>query len=250
MGSFGQALAFDGLVMTPVTSRGRRASSPRRAGRPRPSVGQGQHRAASRRARRRPDRDRPDDHGPALLIASGVRGRLLPGGRDMGFWTRRLDRAADEREADALWWAWRRSCEGAELCTQVDTATGPTVVVPEVVEMVLGPPTTLLIKLLPGQLIGDVRRAACAWPALGRGRAAGPAGGPDPRPDRAARRRPADRDRRPAAARCTGPGRAGPRRGRPRTHAGLGRSGPHDRSGRDSLRQSVFTYGLLAQMAG
>ncbi len=78
----------------------------------------------------------------------------------MGFWTRRLDRAVDEREADALWWAWRRSCEGAELCTQVETATGPTVVVPEVVEMVLGPPTTLLVKLLPGQLIGDVRRAA------------------------------------------------------------------------------------------
>lgn len=78
----------------------------------------------------------------------------------MGFWTRRDEYAADEREADALWWSWRQACEGAELGRQVDTATGTTTVVPEVVEIVLGPPTVLMVKLLPGQLIGDVRRAA------------------------------------------------------------------------------------------
>ncbi|MDN5748286.1 MAG: hypothetical protein L0H64_07235 [Pseudonocardia sp.] len=78
----------------------------------------------------------------------------------MRFWTKRQDRAADEREADALWWAWRQACEGTGLGNQVDTATGATTVVPEVVEIVLGPPTILMVKLMPGQLIGDVRREA------------------------------------------------------------------------------------------
>ena len=78
----------------------------------------------------------------------------------MGFWPARQERAADEREADGLWWAWRQACEGAGLCTQTDTASGPTVVTPRLVDIVLGPPTVLTVALLPGQLLSDVRRVA------------------------------------------------------------------------------------------
>lgn len=72
----------------------------------------------------------------------------------------RRERALDEREVDSLVWAWRESCEGAELATRVDTPTGPTVVTPRLEQVVLGPPTVLTARLLPGQLVGDVRRAA------------------------------------------------------------------------------------------
>ncbi|OLL69933.1 MULTISPECIES: FtsK/SpoIIIE domain-containing protein [unclassified Pseudonocardia] len=78
----------------------------------------------------------------------------------MGFWTARQERALDEREVDALWWAWRQACEGAGLCTRVDTVTGPTVTVPRLVDVVLGPPVVLTVQLLPGQLLGDLRRLA------------------------------------------------------------------------------------------
>ncbi|OLL89871.1 hypothetical protein Ae406Ps2_6405c [Pseudonocardia sp. Ae406_Ps2] len=77
----------------------------------------------------------------------------------MGLWARR-DRAVDEREADGLWWAWRHACEGAGLCCRVDTVSGATVVVPQLVDIVLGPPTVLTVKLLPGQLLADLRRVA------------------------------------------------------------------------------------------
>ncbi|WP_075334790.1 FtsK/SpoIIIE domain-containing protein [Pseudonocardia sp. Ae717_Ps2] len=77
----------------------------------------------------------------------------------MGLWARR-DRAVDEREADGLWWSWRQACEGAGLCCRVDTVSGATVVVPQLVDIVLGPPTVLTIKLLPGQLVADLRRVA------------------------------------------------------------------------------------------
>lgn len=74
--------------------------------------------------------------------------------------TRRQDHLLDEREVDALTWAWRQACEGAGVCVQVDTATGTTVSTPHLVEIVLGPPTVLVAKLLPGQLLPDIRRAA------------------------------------------------------------------------------------------
>lgn len=74
--------------------------------------------------------------------------------------TQRRERELDEREVEALTWAWRESCEGAELCTRVDTPTGPTVVTPRLEEIVLGPPTVLTARLLPGQLLNDVCRAA------------------------------------------------------------------------------------------
>lgn len=80
----------------------------------------------------------------------------------MSTMTRRLARreyALDAAEADGLIWAWRQACEGAGLCTSVETPTGPTISVPRLVDIVLGPPTVLIAQLLPGQVAADVRRA-------------------------------------------------------------------------------------------
>ncbi|MBN9757838.1 hypothetical protein DMP14_20845 [Pseudonocardia sp. Ae707_Ps2] len=46
------------------------------------------------------------------------------------------------------------------MCCRVDTVSGATVVVPQLVDIVLGPPTVLTVKLLPGQLLADLRRVA------------------------------------------------------------------------------------------
>lgn len=66
----------------------------------------------------------------------------------------------DLREVHDLIWAWRGACEGAGLCAQIDTPTGPTVVVPTLVDVTLGPPTVLIAQLMPGQLAEDIRRQA------------------------------------------------------------------------------------------
>ncbi|MFC4951278.1 hypothetical protein [Pseudonocardia sp. GCM10023141] len=72
----------------------------------------------------------------------------------------RRTRAADEAEVDALIWAWRQACEGAGLFQQVDTATGPTLRVPRLVDITLGPPTVFIVELLASQIAADVRRVA------------------------------------------------------------------------------------------
>ncbi|NMH98909.1 FtsK/SpoIIIE domain-containing protein [Pseudonocardia acidicola] len=46
------------------------------------------------------------------------------------------------------------------MCRQVDTPSGVTVSTPPLVSVVLGPPTVLVARLLPGQLVGDLRRAS------------------------------------------------------------------------------------------
>jgi hypothetical protein len=73
---------------------------------------------------------------------------------------RRRDHAADERDVDALCWAWRQACIGAGLCNIVNTVTGPTESVPHIVDVTLGPPTRFVVELLPGQVPADVRTAA------------------------------------------------------------------------------------------
>lgn len=52
--------------------------------------------------------------------------------------------------------AWTRACEGAELVRTVDTVTGPTVIVPKLVDITLGPPTILIAELQPGMIVRDV----------------------------------------------------------------------------------------------
>jgi S-DNA-T family DNA segregation ATPase FtsK/SpoIIIE len=69
---------------------------------------------------------------------------------------------------DGLLWAWREACHGAGIGREVGTVTGPTLSVPRVVDVTLGPPTVLMVELLPGQLLGDVAAAAHRLaPALG-----------------------------------------------------------------------------------
>lgn len=74
--------------------------------------------------------------------------------------TARAQERADIAEVDHLVERWRRVCEGAELIHRIDTVTGPTITTPQIVDVTLGPPTILMVQLLPGQLRTDV--TACA----------------------------------------------------------------------------------------
>lgn len=72
----------------------------------------------------------------------------------------RRERYDDHRDAEALAWAWRQACEGAGLCRTVDTPTGATTTTPKVTAVRLGRRPELLVALLPGQLPADVRAVA------------------------------------------------------------------------------------------
>ncbi|RTL66806.1 MAG: hypothetical protein EKK42_15570 [Pseudonocardiaceae bacterium] len=72
---------------------------------------------------------------------------------------RTAEHTADRAEADRLTYAWRAACEGSGVARTVQTVTGPTVSTPQVVSMVLGPPTVLVVRLLPGQVLADLRKA-------------------------------------------------------------------------------------------
>lgn len=67
---------------------------------------------------------------------------------------------ADEAEVDRLCARWARVCEGAGLCHRIDTVSGPTIVTPQIVDVTLGPPRRLVVRLLPGMLSGDVTAVA------------------------------------------------------------------------------------------
>lgn len=72
----------------------------------------------------------------------------------------RRERYDDHRDAEALAWAWRCACEGTGLGRTVDTPTGGTTTTPKVTAVRLGRCPELLVALLPGQLPGDVRAVA------------------------------------------------------------------------------------------
>lgn len=72
---------------------------------------------------------------------------------------RRREYRYDQTLADDIVWAWRCACEGAGLIQQIDTAVGPSIVTPRLVDITLGPPTILIAQLLPGQIAADIRRA-------------------------------------------------------------------------------------------
>lgn len=55
---------------------------------------------------------------------------------------------------------WRDTCDYAGLCHRVRVPTGETIVVPELVDVAGYDPTTLIIRLLPGMLVEDVRQVA------------------------------------------------------------------------------------------
>jgi hypothetical protein len=55
------------------------------------------------------------------------------------FWRKSPEIQADEYEVDTIVNLWVRACEGAGLVRTVDTVTGPTVIPPRIVHLVLGP---------------------------------------------------------------------------------------------------------------
>lgn len=77
-----------------------------------------------------------------------------------GWFARRRAEAVEFEIAERLRWSWRACCEGAGLSHTVDTASGATVSTPRITALTLGDPTTLVVRLLPGQVIGDVRALA------------------------------------------------------------------------------------------
>ena len=79
-----------------------------------------------------------------------------------GWFRRRARRDADDRWrlAQGLAWAWRDAAIGAGVGRSIATVSGPTEIAPKVTRVSLGPPTTLTVQLLPGQLVTDLRRAA------------------------------------------------------------------------------------------
>jgi S-DNA-T family DNA segregation ATPase FtsK/SpoIIIE len=76
------------------------------------------------------------------------------------FHRRRSDRHAlrlDAAEVDALVDAWDRAAQGVGFVRTVSTVTGPTVIVPRIAHIVLGPPAVLTVRLEPGQTVADLR---------------------------------------------------------------------------------------------
>ncbi len=66
----------------------------------------------------------------------------------------------DLADVDALVLAWERAVLGAGFVRTVGTVTGPTVIVPRIVHVVLGPPAVLTVRLEPGQTVADLRALA------------------------------------------------------------------------------------------
>lgn len=93
----------------------------------------------------------------ALIALVLVAGLLWWGSATGRFRRRSADLIADEHEVDTIHTAWVRACEGAGFVRTVDTVSGPTVIPPRLVHIVLGPPTVLTIELQPGQVIADLR---------------------------------------------------------------------------------------------
>ncbi|GAA2546407.1 FtsK/SpoIIIE domain-containing protein [Pseudonocardia hydrocarbonoxydans] len=73
---------------------------------------------------------------------------------------RRHSHRLDEVEVDALVDAWARAAEGAGFVRVVSTVTGPTVIAPRLVHIVLGPPAVLTVRLEPGQTVAELRTLA------------------------------------------------------------------------------------------
>lgn len=110
----------------------------------------------------------PFDHDPGvrtawarrLMTRSGELWRVL-GPEGLGALARRRDQALDDaHERGEIAWAWREACMGSGLEQVVDLPTGPTTGVPRIGRVMLGPPTTITVRLRPGQLRGDVAAAA------------------------------------------------------------------------------------------
>ncbi len=73
---------------------------------------------------------------------------------------RRNNDRADEFEVEEIARSWVRACEGAGLVREVPTVSGTTVIPPKLTHVVLGPPRVLTVRLQPGMTTDDVRALA------------------------------------------------------------------------------------------
>jgi hypothetical protein len=71
------------------------------------------------------------------------------------------DRAIDDAQRVAdIKWQWRKACEVSGLGRLVYTPSGPSMSMPVIGRVELGPPTTITVRLQPGQLPDDIRAVA------------------------------------------------------------------------------------------
>jgi hypothetical protein len=78
---------------------------------------------------------------------------------------RNLERADAELISEVRW-QWRSACANSTLAPMIYTPCGATRAVPVIVDVDLGPPVALIVKVRPGQSVGDFVKAA---PAIAEG---------------------------------------------------------------------------------
>jgi hypothetical protein len=105
------------------------------------------------------------------LISSGVSTRAVdqhsePWGRRRPWWTprwlqRQRESAGLARWASEVAWLWNDTMDGTDLAHHTITAARlPLLLVPQVQSVDPGPPVTLLVCMLPGQLVDDFQAQA------------------------------------------------------------------------------------------
>lgn len=104
-----------------------------------------------------------------MLVSSGATTRQGDGGGPSAAhsrWIPRwLRRQRDDRElarwATELGWQWTDAADGAQLTRHTTTAAKvPLVLAPQAHSVELGPPVTLLVEMLPGQVVDDYQSQA------------------------------------------------------------------------------------------
>jgi len=105
------------------------------------------------------------------LITSGVNTRHIDQhaklqGRRRCWWTPRWLQRRREAEERARWasevaWLWNDTMDGTDLAHHTVTAARlPLLLVPQVQSVDPGPPVTLQVRMLPGQVVGDFQAQA------------------------------------------------------------------------------------------
>lgn len=103
----------------------------------------------------------PTDRYPATLE--------VPAPRRAGWFARQLEEHARRRRerdyaretaffAEALRRVWREACEGTNTCQRVDSPTRITIRTPRIGSVAMGPPSSFLVELMPGQEPTDIAK--------------------------------------------------------------------------------------------
>jgi len=84
-----------------------------------------------------------------------------PRGGPVRWWRRHRQERAHAEESRYLGWQWQDTVLGAGLVRHTESAAGiPHVSMPELVRVDAGPPVTLVVRMLPGQVVDDYRKQA------------------------------------------------------------------------------------------